>query len=184
MLIGDHHPGDPPLPGDLQEALREWGLFAVSAMRLGGPLECAMLRHWGRQLASRVADVLGRPVDFVDPLTGAVESIRVGATGPNPQSTTYLPDRAAAPPGPTPWATGLAVSAFFTVLVAMADIVLSNAFAEAFGLLWVPANLLVGLGLAPSLHLLRSTPFWRWPALGAAVGLGVAWLVLLLGMLG
>ena len=70
------------------------------------------------------------------------------------------------------------------MLVAFADIALSRAFAEAFGLLWVPANLLVGLGLAPSLYLLRATSFWRWPAMGAAAGLVAAWLVLLLGLLG
>ena len=67
--------------------------------------------------------------------------------------------------------------------MAIGDVALSRAFAEAFGLLWVPANLLVGLGLAPSLYLLRGAPFWRWPALGAAAGLVVAWIVLLLGLL-
>ena len=66
----------------------------------------------------------------------------------------------------------------------MGDVVLSRAFADAFGLLWVPANLLVGIGLAPSLYLLRSVPFWRWPALGTAAGLAAAWVVLLLGLLG
>jgi hypothetical protein len=88
------------------------------------------------------------------------------------------------PPGPTPWATGLVVAAFVAVFVTLADVVLCRAFAEAFGLLWIPANLLVGAGLAPSLWLLRRTPLWRWPALGATVGLGVSWLVLLLAMLG
>ncbi|OLT10772.1 hypothetical protein BJF78_05535 [Pseudonocardia sp. CNS-139] len=78
----------------------------------------------------------------------------------------------------------MAVSAFFAVLVGFGDIVLSRAFSEAFGLLWVPANLLVAIGLAPSLYLLRQTPFWRWPAFGAAAGIAVAWLVLLLGLLG
>ena len=48
---------------------------------------------------------------------------------------------------------------------------------------YIPANLLVGAGLAPSLWLLRRTPLWRWPALGATVGLGVSWVVLLLAML-
>ena len=70
------------------------------------------------------------------------------------------------------------------MLVTIADVALSRAFADAFGLLWVPANLLVGLGLAPSLWLLREVQFWRWPALGAAAGLVVAWVVLLLGLLG
>jgi hypothetical protein len=88
------------------------------------------------------------------------------------------------PPGPTPWATGLLIAAFAAVFLTLADVALCRAFAEAFGLLWIPANLLVGMGLAPSLWLLRRTPLWRWPALGATVGLGVSWIVLLLAMLG
>jgi hypothetical protein len=176
-VLGDRQPGDPQLPDDLREALREWDVFAAAVARGNQPEEVALLRRRGRQLASRVADVLGRPVELVDPISGEAESIRVGATGP-------IPRLAADPPGPTPWATGLAVAAFFAVLVAMADIVLSRAFAEAFGLLWVPANLLVALGMSPSLWLVRRTPFWRWPALGASVGLAVAWVVLLLGLLG
>jgi Protein of unknown function (DUF2537) len=177
VVLGERQPGDPALPRDLQEALREWAAFAVSVTRSGGPRELEVLQRRGRQLASRVADHLGRPVDFTDPITGEVESIQAGSTGPIPRTS-------GEPTGPTPWATGLAVSAFFAVLIAFADIALSRAFAEAFGLLWVPANLLVGLGLAPSLYLLRATPFWRWPAMGAAAGLAAAWLVLLLGLLG
>jgi len=176
-VLGDRQPGDPQLPADLRDALQEWSTYATAATRSGRAEELLVVRRRGRQLASRVADVLGRPVELIDPVTGAVESVRVGATGP-------IPRLAAEPPGPTPWSTGLTVAAFFAVLVAIADIVLSRAFAEAFGLLWVPANLLVGLGLSPSLWLVRGTPFWRWPALGATVGLGVAWLVLLLGLLG
>ncbi len=176
-MLGDRQPGDPPLPRELQIALHEWAAFASRVARSGGPEEHDLLRRRGRQLASRVADVLGRPVDFADPTTGAVESIRVGATAP-------IPRVPAEPAGPTPWATGLAVAAFCAVLVALTDIVLSRTIAGAFGLLWIPANLLVGLGLAPSLYLLRDTPFWRWLALGVAAGLVAAWVVLLLGMLG
>src|SRR6185312_14911807 len=76
----------------------------------------------------------------------------------------------AEPPRPTPWATGLLIAAFVAVFVTLADVALCQAFAEAFGLLWIPANLLVGAGLAPSLWLLRRTPLWRWPALGAMNG--------------
>ena len=90
----------------------------------------------------------------------------------------------AEPSGPTPWATGLPIAAFAAVFLTLADVALCRAFAEAFGWLWIPANLLVGVGLAPSLWLLRRTPLWRWPALGAAVGLGVSWVVLLLATLG
>ena len=75
------------------------------------------------------------------------------------------------------------MAAFAAVLVTMGDVVLSRAFADAFGLLWVPANLLVGVGLAPSLYLLRNVPFWRWPAVGTAAGLVIAWVVLLFGLL-
>jgi hypothetical protein len=88
------------------------------------------------------------------------------------------------PPGPTPWGTGLTVAAFAAVFIAIADIALCRAFAESFGWLWIPANLLVGIGLAPSLWLMRRTPLWRWPALGAVVGLAASWVVLLLAMLG
>jgi hypothetical protein len=177
VVVGERQPGDPQLPADLQDALREWGAFAATATRVGGESERALLQRRGRQLAARVADVLGRPVDLTDPVTGATESISVGHTGP-------IPRLAPEPPGPTPWATGLTVSAFVAVLVALGDIVLCRAFAEAFGLLWVPANLLIGFGLAPSLYLLRRTPFWRWFAIGAGAGLAAAWVVLLLGLLG
>lgn len=177
VVLGDRQPGDPQLPAELQAALQEWDHFSDALARGGRPEELDLLRRRGRQLASRVADVLGRPVEFVDPVTGAVESIRVGAAG-------LTPRLAARPAGPTPWATGLALALFVAVFFAIGDVVLCRAFSEAFGLLWVPANLLVGLGLAPSLWLVRRTPLWRWLALGAAVGLGAAWVVLLLDLLG
>lgn len=177
VVLGERRPGDPVLPLDLQEALREWAALAGSVLGSGAPRELELVQRRGRQLASRVADELGRPVEFTDPVTGEVESIDGGSTGP-------IPRYPRGSGGPTPWATGLAVAAFSAVLVAFGNIVLTRAFAEAFGLLWVPANLLVGLGLAPSLHLLRTVPLWRWPAMGATAGLAVAWLVLLLGLLG
>lgn len=180
VVLGDRRPEDPPLPDELTDALREWAAFAVAADRSGVAAERDLVRHRGRQLASRVARVRGRPVRFVDPMSGSVEDVvpaprRAGRRRSAPT---------ARPVEPTPWATGLSIAAFFAVLVAIGDVLLSTAFADAFGLLWIPANLLVALGLAPSLHLLRTVPFWRWVALGAAVGLGVAWVVLLVGMLG
>lgn len=180
VALGAGRPGDPPLPHELQSALREWAALAVVADRTDAERE--LVRRRGRQLASRVARVRGRPVHYVDPVSGSVES--VSAAVPTQRSRARRSALAVEPAGPTPWATGLPVAAFFAVLVTMADVLLSTAFAEAFGLWWVPANLLVGLGLAPSLHLLRAVPFWRWPALGTAVGLGVAWVVLLAGSLG
>jgi hypothetical protein len=167
---------DPPLPAALRHALREWRALADSVARTGGPEEHEVVRRRGRLLASRVADVLGHPVDFIDPTTGVVESVPASATHPLGTPTGR--------PGSTPWTTGLTVAGFAAVFVTMGDVALSRAFADAFGLLWVPANVLVGIGLAPSLYLLRHVPFWRWPALGTAAGLAVAWLILLLDLLG
>lgn len=83
-------------------------------------------------------------------------------------------------PPPTPWATGLPIAAFFAVLVGIGDVAFVRAIEGAAGLLWVPANLAVCAGLVPGIWLLRRVPFWRWPALGVAAGLVLAWLVLAL----
>ena len=139
------------------------------------PDELELVRSRGRLLASRVADHLGRPVEFTVPTTGGPDDVG-GGTDPGSAA-----DEVSDPP--TPWVTGLPIAVFAAILVTMGDVALSRAFADAFGLLWVPANLLVGLGLAPSLYLLRSVPFWRWPAMGTAAGLVIAWVVLLLGLL-
>jgi hypothetical protein len=172
--------GDRPRPGltdELRADLREWAAVAEAVRGSGDPHELDQLGRRGRQLAVRVAQAMGRPVDFVDPVSGRVESIRAGDGHPPLVRT-------AEPPGPTPWAAGLAVAAFFAVFVAVADVVLATAFADGFGLLWVPANVLVTAGTLPSLWLARKVPLWRWPALGAAAGLAAAWVVLLAGMLG
>lgn len=176
------------LSADLRRALREWAEVVDAVVASGDDRELDLLRRRGRQLAARVADALGRPVRFVDPVSGAVESIRAE----RPAAPPDRPDtrsgarhaRTPGPPGPTPWGTGAAVAAFFAVLAALADIALARAFAGAFGLLWIPANLLVTAGTAPTLWLARHVPFWRWPALGTAAGLAAAWVVLLLGLLG
>ena len=175
-VLQDRDTGDVRLTDDLRAALREWVTVAETVRRSGDAHELDLLRRRGRQLALRVSDALGRPVEFVDPVSGEVESIRVEA----PPRAALAPE----PPGPIPWGPGLAVAAFFAVLVTVADVVLAGAFAGAFGLLWIPANLLVTAGCAPSLWMAREVPFWRWPALGAGVGLLVAWVVMLLGLLG
>ena len=171
VVLDDRHAGDPPVPEELQVALREWAVVAARTARTGGAEDLAAVRWRGRMLASRLAGVLDRPVDLVDPVTGAVERI---------QSRGAIPP----PVGPTPWGTGLAVSGFVAVLMAVLDLVLMRTIATSFGLLWVPANLLLTLGLAPLLWMLRHTPLWRWPALGAAAGIGAGWLVLLAALLG
>ena len=142
-LLGERQPGDPPLPAELRARAARVGGVRRHGRPLGRPGGARALRRRGRQLAVRVADVLGRPVDFTDPATGAVESIR---RAPPRRSRGAAPSPRARRRGPP----GSPVAAFAAVAGRRsADVALSRAFAEAFGLLWVPANLLVGLGLAP-----------------------------------
>ncbi|HZA15823.1 MAG TPA: DUF2537 domain-containing protein [Pseudonocardiaceae bacterium] len=87
------------------------------------------------------------------------------------------------PTEPTPWATGLTVTALTAVIVGIALFSLSLGLATVG--IWpvVLANLLVAAGLAPSLWLARATPIWRWVAYGAATGIPLTWLALLLSLL-
>jgi hypothetical protein len=75
-----------------------------------------------------------------------------------------------------------------TVVVAamMCVAVTSLSFALAQASLWlaVIANVVVIGGLSPSVWLARDVPVWRWVALGVAGGLGLAWLALILSLLG
>ncbi|MGH3902168.1 MAG: DUF2537 domain-containing protein [Pseudonocardiaceae bacterium] len=89
-----------------------------------------------------------------------------------------------APPGePTPWATGLTVSAVTAVIVGIALLSLSQGLATVGVWPVVLANLLVAAGLAPSMWLARATPIWRWIAYGAAAGILLTWIALLLSLL-
>ena len=167
---GDHAP-DPAsflLSGELRAALDEWARVA-EAVALGGvgqqgrtsPAELVSRR--GRQLATRLAVATGRPVGYVDPVTGGMELI--GSE-------------------PTPWATGLTVSAVSAAMVLVALVALGRDLAEIRP--WVPAVtlLLVTAGLAPSVWLARRTPVWRWLGYGVAAGVVLSWVVLLLSLLG
>ncbi len=88
------------------------------------------------------------------------------------------------PPGePTPWATGLTVSAVTAVIVGIALLSLSQGLAAVGFWPVVLANLLVAAGLTPSMWLARATPIWRWVAYGAAAGILLTWILLLLSLL-
>jgi hypothetical protein len=90
-----------------------------------------------------------------------------------------------APPGePTPWATGLTISAVVAVMVGIALLSLSQALAPNGRGVVALSNLLVAAGLTPSIWLGRKTPIWRWVAYGAAAGIALTWLALLLALLG
>ncbi|MGB8962502.1 MAG: DUF2537 domain-containing protein, partial [Pseudonocardiaceae bacterium] len=88
------------------------------------------------------------------------------------------------PGEPTPWATGLTVSAMAAAVVVVALLSLSQDLAPNGAWLVVLANLLVAAGLTPSIWLARTTPIWRWLAYGTAAGIALAWAALLLSLLG
>ena len=79
---------------------------------------------------------------------------------------------------PTPWATGLAVAGFVAAVTAIAMVVLSLGLVRVHALLAVGLNLVAVGGLAPTFWGWRHTPVLRWFVLGAAVGVGGAWLTL------
>ena len=87
------------------------------------------------------------------------------------------------PTEPTPWVTGLTVTALTAVIVGIALLSLSLGLATVGTWPVVLANLLVAAGLAPALWLARATPIWRWVAYGAATGIPLTWLALLLSLL-
>jgi len=92
--------------------------------------------------------------------------------------------RAAIPPGePTPWVTGLTVSAVSAVIVVLGLLSLSQGLASNGPGLVALANLLVAAGLAPSIWLGRAVPIWRWVSLGTASGIVLTWIALLLSLL-
>lgn len=173
VLVGYGDPApDPrelPLPAGLDSALHEWARVAEAVRRAGS---CdrepgALVSQRGRLLAARLASCTGVAVGYADPMVGGMEIL---------------------PPGldtePTPWATGLPVSAATAVLVGVALLALSDGLASVGTWLVALANLAVALGLAPSIWLARAIPIWRWVAYGAAAGIVLTWAALLLSLLG
>jgi hypothetical protein len=80
---------------------------------------------------------------------------------------------------PTPWATGLTVAAFVAAVIGAAVVVLSMGLVRVHPLLAAGLNLVAVGGLAPTVWGWRKTPVVRWIALGAGVGVVVAWIALL-----
>ncbi|MCO1578274.1 DUF2537 domain-containing protein [Crossiella sp. SN42] len=166
-------PGTLPLPAGLLEALHEWAEVAEAVELSEGAGEAVYQR--GRHLAWRLAGALDTPVRYVDPVSGEAEEIQ-----PPPP----VPARPAPPAEPTPWATGLTVSVFVAAIVVVSMVALSQGLSQASPLLAFGANIVIAGGLAPSVWLARRTPVWRWVAYGVVTGIGVAWLALLLSLLG
>lgn len=84
---------------------------------------------------------------------------------------------------PTPWATGLTVSAMTAVIVGIGLLSLSQELARVGFWPVVLANLMVAAGLTPSMWLVWATPIWRWVAYGTAAGIALTWIALLFSLL-
>ncbi|NIH86973.1 DUF2537 domain-containing protein [Amycolatopsis granulosa] len=158
---------------ELADALHEWAQVAAALRRSAtGPGEAAaVVSRRGRQLAARVAGVMGTPVHYVDPVTG--EQVVVP-----PPPRTDPPPRLFAGVGdePTPWGTGLVAAGFVAAVVVVAMMALVVALAaETSGWVVLLAAVVVTAGIAPSLWLARKLPIIRWVALGAAAGVVLSW---------
>lgn len=169
--------GHVALAGQLSEDLAEWARVACAVRRSeppdGGSAGAVVSRR-GLQLTARVAESLGVPVGYLDPLTGRETVVEPPAAPPAGQ-----PSR---PHGvsseSTPWVTGLTVSAFVLVVVLFCVLSLAATLAATTPILAVASHLVVTVGLLPSVWLVRRVLVWRWVAFGVAGALALAWLAL------
>ncbi|MET7995192.1 DUF2537 domain-containing protein [Amycolatopsis sp. NPDC005232] len=159
---------------DLAQALHEWARVASAVSRTGGDAEVAtsVVSQRGRQLAGRLATVMGTTVRFVDPVSG-VETV----IDPPARVVARRRGVPGAATEPTPWLTGLTVSAFAAVLVAVAMLALAGTLAQETNT-WIAlvASVVVTAGIGPSLWLGRRLPIVRWAVYGAGAGIIAAWL--------
>lgn len=171
---------------DLAQSLHEWARVASAINATAKPgdpgVEAAsVVSQRGRQLASRVAAVLGTAVRFVDPVSG--DGITVEPPAPPVRSRLAQRLFGTPDPGgePTPWLTGLTVSAFVAAVIVVAMLALANTLArETTGWLALVASVVVTAGITPSLWLARRVPIVRWAAYGAAAGIVIAWIGVLI----
>lgn len=171
--VREYDPAGLALPVSLVEDLHEWAhvVHAVAPDQvIAGESSATLMSRRGRQLAARLAAETGGEVGYWDPSRGRLSRVRGAA--------------AAGRAEPTPWATGLPISAVVAAIVAVSLVVVSFGLAEVNSLLAVLVNVVVVGGFAPSIWLGRRLPLWRWVALGAALGVTAAWLALLLSTLG
>jgi hypothetical protein len=178
------------LGADLADALHEWARVADAVHRNGqegGTAAARLISRRGQQLAARIAAVMGSPVSYADPLTGEITEIEVpeAQQGERGQVAWWSPDRTGGEPEregrtePQPWATGLTVSFVTAVLMMIVVITLSLALGAANRWLPLIANIVIAIGLAPSVWLARRALVWRWVAYGVVAGIVVAWIALL-----
>jgi hypothetical protein len=167
---------------DLALALHEWARVASAVARAAhepdaeAPEAGAVVSQRGRQLAARVAAVMGTTVRFVDPVTGAEVAVEPPAVRRDNWIVQRLFGKQEPAGEPTPWLTGLTVSAFVAAVIVVAMLALAGTLArETSGWLALIASAVVTAGIAPSLWLARQLPILRWAAFGAAAGVVIAW---------
>ncbi|WP_028848693.1 DUF2537 domain-containing protein [Thermocrispum agreste] len=192
VLVDGRHaaglaPEEFPLNDELAAALHEWARVAtaIRATRRddGSDTETVgVVSRRGHQLAGRVAAELRRPVRYVDPVTGSTvvvvprEPVR---RVPRPDEGTRWFRRS--PGEPTPWGPGLTVSVMIGAVVLVGMLALTTTIAEAVaGWAALLAASIVSGGMAPSLWLGRNVPTMRWVCFGAAGGLAISWLGVLI----
>lgn len=165
-------PGRLPLGTELTDALHEWAKVAAAVSRAEpGAAAGAVVSRRGLQLAGRVATSLGVSVRYVDPLSGD-ESVVEPVSKPVP-----VP-RPPRPREPVPWLTGLTVSVASLALTVITVVTLASTLAETYSLLAVASNVVITLGLLPSVWLIHRQQIWRWVAYGVTAGIALAWLAL------
>ncbi|GAA2337829.1 DUF2537 domain-containing protein [Saccharopolyspora halophila] len=175
----EYDPGRLKLPGSLVSALHEWAGVAES-VRSVESADAELVSRRGEHLAKLLAAETGGRVDYVDPLSGAVEHIG------RSRSATAIQRGGVpiAPVAPTPWGTGLTVSAIVAALVTVILVAVTRGLGDVSAVLAVFVNIGVAAGFAPSIWLGRHVPVWRWVAYGTALGIVLSWVAGLLSLLG
>lgn len=180
VLVGvDGRTRDPArlhLPGSLVTALHEWARVVDMVEAEPEAAEESLLSRRSRQLALRLALETGGEVGYLDPLSGERHDVRWQqrtSRQPSPESQE-----------PTPWATGLTISAVVAAMISVAFVVVTLGLAQINVLVAVVVNLVVAAGLAPSIRLGSRILVWRWVAYGAAAGIVLSWITLLFSTLG
>lgn len=180
VLVGvDGRTRDPArlhLPGSLVTALHEWARVVDMVEAEPEAAEESLLSRRSRQLALRLALETRGAVGYLDPLSGERHDVRWqprASRQPSPESQE-----------PTPWATGLTISAVVAAMISVAFVVVTLGLAQINVLVAVVVNLVVAAGFAPSIRLGSRIVVWRWVAYGAAAGIVLSWIALLFSTLG
>lgn len=169
------------VPGKLVSSLHEWARVAENVTtradsRTDIDADHELLAQRGRQLARLLTLETNTAVAYIDPITGTLR---------RPGRPRMARIHSGDPSGePTPWATGLMVSALIAGIVLVVLVVVSIGLAEVSWWLAVGVNIAVVAGFTPSIWIGRRIPVWRWVAFGTGSGIALAWFALLLGALG